>query len=544
MPQRRTQPAARAQQAEEEAPPLASAQLRVVDHSGRRRQGRAVVLPRGSLDLISAKLNEGEDFRIVMLVGPPDGPVSPAEGIVVAAPAHPLTPGRRLAEAAPPYRAGRQTAISLPAEDLELLRRGQLHSHVPLRLRPEDVFAGDKPRLMLLARDLLLSTAAAAYLRTIAVAMSAPGAAKPARDERLSELRGLIESVSAAVKGEPPPELDAAASRLSQLSDTGDAEALLLCVERLYPVQPALSEDIYILRAFGRSPQQASELLAVRRFLARAAVPPEESDLTLDRSLLLEQLTFAALATEPNRLAPATSALARFRQRYVSLYRERHTSYWAEMARLHTRLVVEQPHADALRRINTLAELGPPAGVGALAAFASLLDETSGCPLIAGVEDVAAAEGTCPECGLPLGQSPPARRVDEIVERIERACDRQMARLSSSAIQHVLRHSNDPRVDQFLKVVQASQLSALRAVLDDDLVGYLRRFLVESRIHDALEPILSRIQDGAPPNVSEAQSAMRDVTRVLQRAFQPAQRELPPGETEAKDSPSRRRRKL
>ena len=153
------------------------------------------------------------------------------------------------------------------------------------------------------------------------------------------------------------------------MSSAGDAEALLLCAERLYPARQALSEDIYILRAFDRRPGQAGELLAVRRFLARAAVPEEEADLALDRSLLLEQLTFAALATEPNRLAPATAALARFRQRYVSLYRERHTSYWAEMARLHARLVVEQPHADALRRINTLAELGPPAGVGALAAF-------------------------------------------------------------------------------------------------------------------------------------------------------------------------------
>jgi hypothetical protein len=517
--------------------------LKLTDHAGRRRRGRAIFIPKFGDAAANLQPANGEEFRILILAEPPDGPVSPAEGVVVIAPARLLASAARLREAAAPYRPARQAAISFSAEELELLRMGKLYSRAPLKTRPEDVFAGDKPRLTLLARDLLLSTAAADYLCTIAVAMSAPGAAKPATLERLSELQGLIESVSDTVKGDPPPELGDAASRLSQLSSAGDAETLLLCAERLYPVRPALSEDIYILRAFGRSPRQASELLTVRRFLTRAAVPPEEADLALDRSLLLEQLTFAALATEPNRLAPATSALARFRQRYVSLYRERHTSYWAEMARLHTRLVVEQPHADALRRINTLAELGPPAGVGALAAFASLLDETSGCPLIAGVEDVAAAEGTCPECRLPLDQSPPARRVDEIVERIERACDRQMARLSSSAIQHVLHHSSDPRVDQFLKMVQASQLSSLRAVLDDDLVGYLRRFLVESRIHDALEPILSRVQDGVPPNVDEAQSAMRDVTRVLQRAFQSAQRALPPGEAEPKVGPSRRRGK-
>ncbi|MDO8612173.1 MAG: hypothetical protein Q7R32_05040 [Dehalococcoidia bacterium] len=543
MPQRQTQPAAQTQRAEEEAAPLASTSLRVVDYSGRRRKGSAIILPRQSLGLISARLEEGEDFRIIMLAEPPDGPVSPAEGVVVVAPVRPLSSTARLREAAAPYLATRQPVVSFPEKDLDLLRKGRLYARAPLQARPEDVFAGDKPRLALLARDLLLSAAVAEYLQAVAIALSAPGAAKAATLDRLGELQKLVEAVRSAGGSEALPELDAAASRLSQLASAGDAETLLLCAERLYPARQALTEDIYILRAFDRSPEQAGELLAVRRFLSRAAVPEEEADLTLDRSLLREQLTFAALATEPNRLAPATAALARFRQRYVSLYRERHTSYWAEMARLHTRLVVEQPHAEALRRINTLAELGPPAGVGALAAFAALLEETSGCPLTAGVEDVAAAEGACPACSLPLDQSPPARRVDEILDRIERACDRQMARLSSSAIQHVLRHSSDPRVDQFLKMVQASQLSSLRAVLDDALVGYLRRFLVESRIHDALEPILSRVQDGVPPNVDEAQSAMRDVSRVLQRAFQSAQRALPPGETEPQDGPSRRRRK-
>ena len=541
MPQRHTQPATETR-AEEEAAPLASTPLRVVDHSGRRRQGSAVILPRRSLGLISARLEEGEDFRIIMLAEPPDGPISPAEGVVVAAPVRPLSSAARLREAAAPFGAARQPDVSFPPKDLEHLRKGSFHSRAPLRARPEDVFAGDKLRLVLLARDLLLSAAAADYLSAVAVALSAPGAAKAATLERLGELQRLIETVSGAAQADPP-ELGAAASRLSQLSSAGDAETLLLCAERLYPARQALSEDIYILRAFDRSPEQAGELLSVRRFLALAAVPPEEADLALDRSLLEEQLTFAALATEPDRLAPATAALARFRQRYASLYRERHTSYWAEMARLHARLVAEQPHADALRRINTLAELGPPAGVGGLAAFDALLEETSPCLLIIGVEDVAAAEGTCPECSLPLDQSPPARRADEILDRIERACDRQMARLSSSAIQHVLRHSGDPRVDQFLKMVQASQLSSLRAILDDDLVGYLRRFLVESRIQDALEPILSRVQDGVPPDVDEAHSAMRDLTRVLQRALQPTQRALPPGQPLAEDEPSRRRRK-
>jgi hypothetical protein len=542
MPQRQTRSAAQTQPAQGDSPPLASTSLSVVDHSGHRRRGSVIVLPRRSPAPINARLKDGEDFRIIMLAEPPDGPVSPAECVVVIAPARPLPSTSGLREAAAPYGAARQVAISVSPEDLEPLREGKLYSRTPLRVGPADIFAGDRPQLALLARDLLLSAAVAEYLQSVAIALSAPAAAKAATLDRLGELQKLVEAVRSAGGSEALPELDAAASRIAELAASGDAESLILCAERLYPAKQALSEDICILRAFTRSPKQAGEIAAVRRFLTRAAVPAEEADLALDRSLLLEQLTFAALAIEPNRLAPATAALARFRQRYVSLYQQHHTAYWAEMARLHASLLVDQSHGDSLRRINTLAELGPPAGVGALAAFDSLLEETSACPLIAGIEEVAAAEGSCPECGLLLDQSPPARRVAEILDRIERACDRQMAQLSSSAIQQVLRRSNDSRVDQFLRMIQASQMSRLRDIMDDDLVGYLRRFLVESRIEDALEPLLNRVQAGVPPNVDEAQTAMREVSHVLQRAFQSAQRALPPGDTAPKAGPPRRKR--
>ncbi len=119
-----------------------------------------------------------------------------------------------------------------------------------------------------------------------------------------------------------------------------------------------------------------------------------------------------------------------------------------------------------------------------------------------------------------------------------------MVRLSSNALQQVLRRSADPRIEQFLKMIQASQLSSLRNILDDELVGYLRRFLVESRIEEALQPILSQLQEGVPPKVEEAQTAMREVSQVLQRAFQAAQRALPPGEpVESESHPPRRKRK-
>ncbi|MEE8347084.1 MAG: DUF6079 family protein, partial [Dehalococcoidia bacterium] len=292
-----------------------------------------------------------------------------------------------------------------------------------------------------------------------------------------------------------------------------------------------LMEDIYTLRAFRKSHEEAGELTAMRRFLEQAVIPVEEADLALDRSLVVEQLTFATLVAEPQRLPPAKAMLETFRKKYISTYRDHHTRYWGQMARLHARLREEQTQVEALQRLNTLAELGPPMGAGALTAYEQLVAETAGCPLITGVEEMLESDATCPACGLAMEKIAPCQRADEILQRIERACQRQMARLSSNAVQQVLHRSNDARVEQFLKMIQASQLSSLGDIIDDELLGYIRRFLVESRIQEALRPILDQLEKGASPKVDEARGTMREVSQVLQRAFQATQRALPPGET-------------
>ncbi len=74
--------------------------------------------------------------------------------------------------------------------------------------------------------------------------------------------------------------------------------------------------------------------------------------------------------------------------------------------------------------------------------------------------------------------------------------------------------------------MQASQLSSLVAVLDDELVGYLRRFLLESRIQGLLEPILDRVQRGAFPDEPEVRAPLDELARALDRAVR-ASRALP-----------------
>ena len=534
-----SEPGTRAERAG--ALPLMAIDLDLADHLGRRRHGRAVLLQRWPAE--PELPSEDEDFRIVVLSEPPDGPIAPAGRVVVSAPAKRLSAARKTGEAAPSYSTAGRSRLKLPARDFELLRQGRLFAATPLAHSAEEVFGEGKANFALLARDVLDAEAMREHVERIAIALAAPGAAKPATAERLDELRELTEAARAVETDQETAEVSEALDRLAEVVSAEGAEQLLSAVGRTYPAEGKLVEDVFTLRALSERPEAARELFLSRRFLQLAAVPAGEADLAMDRSLVLEQLNAAALVTEPDRLDPARSSLESFRRKYARRYREHHTAVWRETARLHTELLDTRPHAEALRRVNTLAELGPPLGLGALAAYDELLAETTGCELIAGVEEIVKTDAVCPGCAVTLAESPPTQRARDVSQRIDRACEKQLARLSSTAVQQVLRGSGDPNLERFLRMVQASQLTDICEIMDDELAGYLRRFLVETRIHEALEPILEDLQKGETPHVEVAKGAMRNITHALQKAFEATQRALPAGEPPVTEAKRRSRRK-
>src|SRR3989304_10568063 len=141
----------------EEAAHLVGLPLKLADHSGRTRRGRAIFLPRFGDAADNLILDGEEEFRILILTEPPEGPLVPPEGIVVIAPARPLS-----GATAPQRRTSKTTdhaGLPLTSDDLELLRQGRLFARTPLQVTAEEIFAGGKARLAPLARDLLVSQA-------------------------------------------------------------------------------------------------------------------------------------------------------------------------------------------------------------------------------------------------------------------------------------------------------------------------------------------------------------------------------------------------
>jgi len=100
------------------------------------------------------------------------------------------------------------------------------------------------------------------------------------------------------------------------------------------------------------------------------------------------------------------------------------------------------------------------------------------------------------------------------------ALDQQLQRLSSKAVSQILAVSGEARVEQFLQLVRASQARSLADILDDELLGFLRRLLVEARVKSLLAPLFAKLQKPIPDLSQEAVDDLaEEVARVIHEAF-------------------------
>lgn len=266
--------------------------------------------------------------------------------------------------------------------------------------------------------------------------------------------------------------------------------------------------------------------------MAEAAVPDSRSELAMDRTLALEQLSFALLVVEGHRWPAMHAAFERFRCGYRKAYLEHHRQYWREALRLHAQLMDFAPKTYALRRLNTLTELGPPMGDEAIARYEELPGRIGACTLALRQELELSQEARCPACGIALGEEPPWQEAEEVQHLLEKALSQQLHRLSSKAVRRVLLQSGEARMQEFLQVVQASQTHSLAHVLDDELLGFLRRFLVEARLSEVLRPLVLKLQEPTPdldPKTVDAAAEL--VRRTFRNAFSAAQEALPADST-------------
>jgi hypothetical protein len=517
--------------------------LTVADAQGCEHCGQAIVSQDWHPQL--GQLAE-DDFCIVILSEPLSGSVGPIPaGVAVCAPGEAVSGRLRLRETATAYKVkerkrqapdGEET-LTLSAKAMIALADGQLLANPPLEVNPADIFAPGKaaPRLDLLAQALLAQRVTQPYLHSLAVALAAP--ADPAPNGRLAELLAALEQALAEAREKASrfqdlladmPQMARALESLASLSEATSTATFAETACRLCPSPNDLAEDIYLCRALAENPNGARKAARMRRFLIEAVVPESEPELAMDRTLVLEELSFATLVAEPHQGAGMRAAFERFRQLYQSAYLKHHQQYGEAILTLHAQLLDLVPHAQALRRLNTLRELGPPLGEDALAEYEQLPQRMGPCTLCTTLERELREAPRCPVCGISLNDEPPWEDVQRMKRRLERSLNRQLQRLSSKAVSQILATSGEARVEQFLQLVQASQARSLADVLDDDLLGFLRRLLVEARVKSLLSPVFAKLQEPIPDLSEEAvEDLAGEVARVIHNAFITSRQALP-----------------
>jgi len=311
----------------------------------------------------------------------------------------------------------------------------------------------------------------------------------------------------------------------------------------------ALAEDIYALRAFAADPKGAAAVADMQRYLAEAYVPESERKLALDRAIADGQLSFGVLiadrnrpnkgqrgpaneraiaegkveysvfVTDSQRMRTAELAFNHFRGVYTRRYEDFHAAYWTAASLLQARLLDARRDRQALTRLNSLVELGEPVGETTIGAHEELIEATAACEPRRDLADVLKTATACGVCHLRLGAAGDAEAADAVLKSLSQSIEQQLSRLSSVAVRAILERSSDPRVERFLKVVQAARITTLTEIFDDELVGYLRRFLLEARISTLIEPILDHVQAGAEDDESATRQALEKLADVLHRAI-------------------------
>ena len=274
------------------------------------------------------------------------------------------------------------------------------------------------------------------------------------------------------------PAVAEALERLSALASANDSAAFYAAAQHHYVSPEEMAADVDLWHRLRDLAQLAPEVLELKSYLEGMASSEEGDDLALDRMSLLGQLSLSALAGTPRLWASIRALFDWLKARYGAAYRAHHHEYHGQLASLRRRLQEGAAQVRALELLNGIVELGAPLGEELPRRHQELLARSRPCVEVS--QASLEAEPRCPLCGLSLGDEPPTQEAERLLEELHDALGEQQRRLGSEAVRQILAQSGESRVDRFVKVVQASDLTSLANVLNDDLVAFLRQLLARA----------------------------------------------------------------
>jgi hypothetical protein len=263
-------------------------------------------------------------------------------------------------------------------------------------------------------------------------------------------------------------------------------------------------DALFFLRCLDRDAPGALTLMRQRAYLSAAVAPPAAfPELSTDQAALLDATTFESLWREPARLGWMEDTIQIWRRAYQPVYTAQHGDYSRHVAAVVGDIEAALWQTEAVEKLNRLERLGEPVAQAALIRFHTLAT-LAACPADAVQLAAELAETPmCPYCGFRLGDAAPVAELNNALVAIERGLAMQQGRLGRRVVNQLLARpgrAQEDRLDRFIQVVQASDLSGLAQVLDEGLLEFLGDVLLtpEPRIN-----LIDRLAEDYPEVTSD-----------------------------------------
>ncbi len=305
------------------------------------------------------------------------------------------------------------------------------------------------------------------------------------RARELSDLLGrvqeLLDQMGRARRGDVESKgMAESLSRLSLILEPARSDfcSVYSAVRSSYMDYRQLEADVAALRQMAELGRSTEEILQAQECLEGATIPADRfPDLSIDRDALQAALAPAGLVESRGRNWSAlVQDISRFKPRYATAYRLNHEEVHNRLPSYRRDLESAQRKLVALDLLNTLPELDDPAGAGLAKPLADLDQGPPSCSVPAGelrLEDVP----WCNPCRLSLEQSLPWAELARLLTAIDIHLGRKNGRFSKVLVERLLLGQEDGRLEEFLKIVQASDLSALSNTLTPEMPTFVRQML-------------------------------------------------------------------
>ncbi len=237
-----------------------------------------------------------------------------------------------------------------------------------------------------------------------------------------------------------------------------------------------LSRDLEMLGFMLSLGECTNEIIEATRYLAGADVPASYPHLSLERMAVEGQLSLSVLLADSQAWPRIKSQFLNFKEHYTQAYLANHRQYCEQALSLNAAFEESRLKVQALKRLNSITQLGRKLSLKLDKGLQSFETPIKRCDLNL-QPPVLDAKPTCESCGLVLGEELPNREVEQLLQELDRALARQTRRLGRLLVGRILHGPADQRLEDFLKIVLASDLTALSNTLDDELADFIRALL-------------------------------------------------------------------